>query len=194
MFAELVRGCSAVSEGQAGVLAGHYELLCRWNRVLNLTAIDKLEEAVKRHYCESLFLAERIPDVAGLRVADVGSGAGFPGFPLAVLRPKCEVTLIEAHQRKAVFLREASRNLGNVRVLAERAEEVDERFDWVVSRAVGYEELGKVMGQLGGRLALLTGVEEPPKEWELEWETVSVPGAKQRYLRVSRETVRGSSR
>src|ERR1017187_6190482 len=100
----------------------------RWNRSLNLTAIRSREEAIERHYCESLFLGARLP-AGALRIADVGSGAGFPGFPVAVLRPECSVTLIESHKRKAVFLREASRTLPNVRVFAKRAEDVGERFD-----------------------------------------------------------------
>src|SRR5580704_17440976 len=112
----------------------------RWNKTLNLTAIRNREEAIERHYCESLFLGARLP-AGALRIADIGSGAGFPGLPVAVLRPDCSMTLIESHQRKAVFLREASRKVLNVRVLAKRAEDVDEEFDWVISRAVSYEDL-----------------------------------------------------
>jgi len=70
-----------------------------------------------------------------------GLGAGFPGIPLAIFRPELQVTLIESHQRKAVFLREAARGLSNVLVIAERAESVNESFDWVVSRAVAVEEV-----------------------------------------------------
>ena len=81
-------------------------------------------------------MGSRLP--AGvLRIADVGSGAGFPGFPVAVLRPDCSVTLIESHQRKAVYLKEASRKLPNVRVLSKLAEDVadiGEEYDWVISR------------------------------------------------------------
>src|SRR5437868_3656406 len=86
----------------------HYNLLLRWNTVLNLTGITDLDTAVERHYCESIFLAAHLP-AGPLRLADIGSGAGFPGLPIAVLRPDCMVTLIESHQRKSVFLREASR-------------------------------------------------------------------------------------
>ena len=110
MFADF-----ALSAEQEAVLEAHLELLMRWNRTVNLTAIRNREEAIERHYCESLFLGSRLP-AGRLRIADVGSGAGFPGFPVAVLRPDCLVTLIESHQRKAVFLREAARQVGNVRV------------------------------------------------------------------------------
>ena len=188
MFRELVGCCGALTDEQAAVLERHYELLCKWNKVLNLTRIEKLEEAVERHYCESLFLTTWIPDVPDLRIVDIGSGPGFPGFPLAVVRPKAQVTLIESHQRKAVFLREAARGLPNVRVLAVRAEDVDERFDWVVSRAVSYADLTKPVRRFGGRVALLTGAEEPPAGWNLTWDVVPVPGGSQRFLRVSRET------
>jgi len=190
VFSELVRRCSAVelTDEQVAALERHYELLCKWNKVLNLTRVEKLEEAVERHYCESLFLAANIPDSPGLRVADVGSGPGFPGFPLAVARPQCSVTLIESHQRKAVFLREASRSLPSVRVLSARAEEISESFDWIVSRAVSYSDLTKPVRKYGRRVALLTGAEEPPKTWGLEWDIQALPGGDQRYLRVSRET------
>lgn len=184
MFRELLRGCGGVGEAEAAALEAHYELLCRWNKVVNLTAIGTLEEAVARHYCEALFLAQQLPEDAA-SVADVGSGGGFPGFPVAVVRPGCTVTLIEADQRKGVFLREASRGMRNVRVLAMRAEAVEEHFEWVISRAVSYTDLGRGGRKLGKRLALLTGAEVPPAEWGLEWSTVGVPGSRQRFLRIS---------
>ncbi|HWB96616.1 MAG TPA: 16S rRNA (guanine(527)-N(7))-methyltransferase RsmG [Bryobacteraceae bacterium] len=188
MFADLLRRCAALTDEQAAALERHYELLCRWNRVLNLTRVEQEEEAVERHYGEALFLAGFIPEAAGLRIVDIGSGAGFPGFPVAVVRPQCEVTLIESHQRKAVFLREASRGLTNVRILAVRAEAVSETFDWVISRAVSYADLTRPVKAFGGRVALLTGAEEPPATWGLTWDVYPVPGGRQRFLRVSRET------
>jgi 16S rRNA (guanine527-N7)-methyltransferase len=121
-------------------LQSHYELLVRWNKVLNLTSVRRLEEAVVRHYCESLFLAVHLPGEP-VSVVDVGSGAGFPGIPLAVLRPDCRVTLAESHQRKAVFLREATRSYAHVRVEARRAEDIPGSFDWVIARAVRWERV-----------------------------------------------------
>src|SRR5262245_43642475 len=100
---------------QIDSLRWYYDLLLRWNRVLNLTPITDGREAVQRHYCESLFVGTVLPPTE-LRIVDIGSGAGFPGFPLAVLRPDCSITLVESHQRKAVFLREASRGATNLRV------------------------------------------------------------------------------
>jgi 16S rRNA (guanine527-N7)-methyltransferase len=149
----------ALTEPQLGLLEAHYNLLLRWNARLNLTRVDSLEEAVRLHYCESLFLAIRLPQGA-LRIVDVGSGAGFPGIPIAVVRPECTITLVESHQRKAVFLREASRNLGNVQVVTDRAENLQASYDWAVSRAVSPAEVSKL--QLANNLALLVGSEELP--------------------------------
>ena len=147
-FRDLLVERIALPAEQLDALEAHYELLLRWNRVLNLTSIHDVREAVERHYCEALFLAGRLPPRA-LRIADLGSGAGFPGFPIAVFRPDCTVTLIESHQRKAVFLREASRKVPNVRVAAQRAEEVRETFDLAVSRAVSYADLAPALGKTG---------------------------------------------
>ena len=191
MFPDLLRkslaGVVELSPGQVEALEAHYQLLLRWNRVLNLTSITRMEEAVERHYCESLFLGTHLPQ-GRLRIADVGSGAGFPGVPVAVLRPDCSVTLIESHQRKAVFLREASRNLPNVRVLARRAEDVNEQFDWAISRAVSYKDLASFLKNLAPNVDLLTGGEEPPDGIGFVWQTpIPVPWSRQRFLRTGHQ-------
>ena len=191
MFADVLRqrlaGVVELSPGQMEALGAHYQLLLRWNRTLNLTSIKKMEEAVERHYCESLFLGTHLPQ-GPLRIADIGSGAGFPGFPVAVLRPDCSVTLIESHQRKAVFLREACRKLPNVRVLARRAEDVDEQFDWAISRAVSYEDLGSFLKKLAASVDLLTGGEAPPEGIGFVWQpAVRVPWGEQRFLRTGQQ-------
>lgn len=177
MFADF-----ALTAEQEAALEAHLDLLMRWNKSLNLTAIRNREEAIERHYCEALFLGARLP--AGvLRIADVGSGAGFPGFPVAVLRPECSVTLIESHQRKAAFLKEASRKVPNVRVLAKRAEDVVETFDWVISRAVSYADLGGFLKRLAPNADLLSGAEVPPVSLGFRWEApVALPWGDQRFL------------
>jgi 16S rRNA (guanine527-N7)-methyltransferase len=199
LLARKLAGVAGLSGPQLAALEAHYELLVRWNRKLNLTAVERSEDAVERHYCESVFLAVHLP-VGSLRVADVGSGGGFPGVPLAILRPDCEVALIESHRRKAVFLREATRGLPNVRVLAIRAEEVKERFDRVVSRAVSYADLANSLKYLAPVADLLTGTEQPPEALGFRWtEPVQLPWGRSRFLRsgvliddvtlnVSRET------
>jgi 16S rRNA (guanine527-N7)-methyltransferase len=191
MFADLLRqrlaGVVELSAGQVGALEAHYQLLLRWNRTLNLTSIRRMEEAVERHYCESLFLGTHLPQ-GHLRIADIGSGAGFPGFPTAVLRPDCSVTLIESHQRKAVFLREASRNLANVRVLARRAEDIEEPFDWAISRAVSYGDLAPFLKNLAPSVDLLGGGEEAPEGIGFVWQLpIPVPWGRQRFLRIGHQ-------
>src|SRR5262249_25647948 len=145
-----------------GQLESHFNLLTAWNQRLNLTRIESLEDAVKLHYCESLFLGYWLPPGA-LHIADVGSGAGFPGIPIAILRPECSVTLVESHQRKSVFLAEASRGLPNVRVLLSRAEEIHESFDWVVSRAVDPKSVLNL--NQAPRAALLSNEGQTPIPW-----------------------------
>ncbi len=122
---------------------------------MNLTTVTDPVEAATRHYGESLFLAQRL--TAG-SVADVGSGAGFPGVPAAILRGDCRFDLVESNQRKAVFLREAARNLPGVRVLGQRAENISGGYDWVVSRAVAVPEVLAL--RLGGRFGLLIGADD----------------------------------
>jgi 16S rRNA (guanine(527)-N(7))-methyltransferase RsmG len=196
VFAEALRERSAgiveLSSAQIEVLERHYNLMVRWNKALNLTKIVDPGEAAARHYLESLFLALHLP-AGQLNVADVGSGPGFPGFPVAVLRPDCEVSLIESHQRKGVFLRETSRGMTNVRVIVKRAEEVTDRFDWMISRAVSYEDLTVPVRSLAPAAALLTGEEAPPPEWVWHWEApLRVPGGKSRFLRLGWPEVSGN--
>jgi len=126
---------SVLSDDQLGKLEQHYELLLHWNERLNLTRIRDLDEVVLLNYCESLLVGHILPP-GPLRVVDVGSGAGFPGIPFAVLRPECMVNLVESHARKAVFLREASRGLSNIEVSSTRAESTNGTWDWTISRAV----------------------------------------------------------
>jgi 16S rRNA (guanine527-N7)-methyltransferase len=145
----------SVTHAQVQSLFSHYELLVRWNRKMNLTSIRSPEEIVVRHYCESLFFAAHVPK--GWRdFADIGSGAGFPGVPMAVTRPDWKVTLVDSHQRKAVFLRECTRSLTNVSVLAERLEDLDRSFGAIVSRAVDPATILS-LPQLGKRFGLLVG-------------------------------------
>jgi len=112
----------------------HFALLRKWNPKVNLVGPSTLDTAPLKHYGESLFLAAGLPE--GVRsVLDIGSGAGFPGFPLAVLHPTVSVVLIESDKRKAAFLRESC-ELPNLRVVSERMESYAGCVDAVVSRAV----------------------------------------------------------
>jgi 16S rRNA (guanine527-N7)-methyltransferase len=185
VFAELLRerlgSIIELSPLQIEQLEKHFELLNRWNRVLNLTSLRKPEELVERHYCESLFLASHLPD-GSLRIADVGSGAGFPGIPAAIAKPGSCVALIESHQRKAVFLREAIRELANIKVLAVRAENVRDTFEWVMSRAVRFTEIEKVAAKLAPNVAILGG-DECPNDACFTWNNpIRIPWGDQRKL------------
>jgi 16S rRNA (guanine(527)-N(7))-methyltransferase RsmG len=158
-FVEILRtelsGVIKLTDKQLDRLHEHYELLVRWNERLNLTTVVDLPAAAVRHYCESLFIAAHID---GLSVVDIGSGAGFPGIPIAIARPEWNVTLIECHRRKAVFLREATRTLESVRVLDVRAEAATGRYDWLVSRAVDPRTILRL--NLAQRFAILMGRED----------------------------------
>jgi 16S rRNA (guanine527-N7)-methyltransferase len=183
-----------LSAEQVSALEAHLELLLRWNKKLNLTSIRNREEAIERHYYESLFLGMHLPP-GEWRIADIGSGAGFPGFPVAVLRPDCQVTLVESHQRKAVFLVESSRKQPNIHVLPKRAEEVTERFDRVISRAVSYDDLASHLKNLAPAADLLTGAEEPPAKMGFVWEAgVPLPWGNQRFLRTGMAVSRGTGK
>ncbi|MDQ6701033.1 MAG: 16S rRNA (guanine(527)-N(7))-methyltransferase RsmG [Acidobacteriota bacterium] len=173
-------------------MSAHFELLLRWNKVLNLSAIRSKADIVERHYCESLFLAATIPP-RPMQIADLGSGAGFPGIPLAIFRPDSAVWLVESHRRKSVFLREAARDIANVRVLSQRAEDVTEMFDCVVSRAVSLPNLQDWLVRHAGLVAFLGGA-EPPLLSEFDWNApIRMPWGDHRYVysgrNVSRETL-----
>jgi 16S rRNA (guanine(527)-N(7))-methyltransferase RsmG len=166
----------ALSELQLDLLEGHYTSLARWNERLNLTRILGVADAVQFHYCESLFLARFLPP-GSHRIVDVGSGGGFPGIPAAILRPECEITLVESHQRKSVFLCEASRQLSNVTVIPKRAEDLEGPFDWVISRAVKPSEVLQL--PLAKSFALLIGEDDASK---LNGLTESIPWGSRRVL------------
>ncbi|MGI8744527.1 MAG: 16S rRNA (guanine(527)-N(7))-methyltransferase RsmG [Bryobacteraceae bacterium] len=172
----------ALSDGQFSALYSHFELLCRWNQKMDLTSVVTPEEIVNRHYCESLFFGAQIPEEREeLSVVDFGSGAGFPGFPLAVLRPKWRIILLEANQRRGVFLKEASRSLLNVRVEVQRGDAFHERHDWVVARAVKVADVLRSIPTIAPRIGLLIGASsarELFKETCCRWKPpIKIPGS-----------------
>ncbi len=148
----------SLSGSQIDQLYQHYELLLRWNKRMNLTTVKPGPDTVIRHYCESLFFSAHLPaDDNNISMLDLGSGAGFPGVPMAVLKPGWQMTLVESSQRKAVFLRESSRHLRNIVVLAERMEAVSMLGDWVVARAVDPIEVLHQIPSLAPNVALMLG-------------------------------------
>jgi 16S rRNA (guanine527-N7)-methyltransferase len=119
----------------------YIKILLHWNDKINLTAIRDPREILYRHFCESMYAAAAVPVENG-RLADAGSGGGFPGLPLKILRPDLQLFLIESSIKKATFLAEISRDLEltDVRVLVNRFEDVGEDvapLDYACSRALG---------------------------------------------------------
>ena len=117
-------------------LARYLELIQRWNKVVSLTSVQTAEEMVRRHIAESVCCALALSECGS--VLDLGSGGGFPGVPVQLMRPGLQVTLAESHGKKAAFLREVVRELGlRTEVFAGRAQEVPElSFGCVCLRAV----------------------------------------------------------
>ena len=126
-----------VEEAEAVQLAEYLGLMERWNTVYNLTGITGQDEMIQRHLVESLAFK---PYLHGTRIADVGSGAGLPGIPLAITTPELEITLIESRGKRARFLRhvQGALKLANVSVEHSRAENLTTvpPFDTVLARAV----------------------------------------------------------
>jgi 16S rRNA (guanine527-N7)-methyltransferase len=151
-----------LDEAQLGKLVAHLDLLDDWNARMNLTAIRDRPSQLTKHLLDSLTV---LPYLHGERIADVGSGAGFPGIPLAIVEPHRHFSLIESTGKKCRFLEHVrdALQLANVEIVQSRAEayKPDIRFDTVIARAVGpVADLVKVAGPLvvgGGRLLAMKG-------------------------------------
>jgi 16S rRNA (guanine527-N7)-methyltransferase len=161
-IAELLEPYLAVPQEILPHLAAYLDLLVRWNARTNLTAIRDPEEMVRRHFGESLFAAQHLGNPETL--VDLGSGAGFPGLPIALTRPEIAVTLAESQGKKSSFLREVVRTLGvkNVEVWAGRAEALPKTFHTVAMRAVDDMEVAlAVAGPLTTNQLILLTTGEP---------------------------------
>jgi 16S rRNA (guanine527-N7)-methyltransferase len=171
-------GSESLDEKQLQNISIYIDILSKWNARTNLTAIRNEEGIVTRHFGESFFAARYLLSDAppGLRVFDIGSGAGFPGLPLKLFAPQISITLIESHNKKAIFLREVIRalSLQHALVISARAELIKETADLVTLRAVEkFETILPIAAHLvspGGRLGLLVG------ERQLEAAQRIVPG------------------
>jgi len=135
-------------------LLDYVELLARWNAAYNLTAVREPGEMVTRHLLDSLAVAKL---VRGDSLADLGTGAGLPGIPLAILAPEREHTLIDSNGKKVRFLREVVRALAltNVRVEQSRVEDARGQYDCITARA--FATLGDML-RMGGHLLAPDGV------------------------------------
>jgi 16S rRNA (guanine527-N7)-methyltransferase len=126
---------------QVTAVQRYMAMLLAWNEKVNLTAIRDPLEILYRHFCESMYAGATVPLQAG-RLADVGSGGGFPGLALKIAHPELHVFLIESSVKKATFLAEVVRELGltDARVLVSQYEELAEEIaplDFACSRALG---------------------------------------------------------
>jgi len=128
-----------LSQEQISKFEVYLELLLEWNNKFNLTAITDRDEIEEKHFLDSIEIVKFF-DLNNKTLLDVGSGAGFPGIPLAIAVPSLNVTLLEANGKKITFLQEVVKklNLGNVKVVQGRAEELNSResYDIVTARAV----------------------------------------------------------
>jgi 16S rRNA (guanine527-N7)-methyltransferase len=169
--------------------------LLQWNSKISLTAITDPAEILRVHFGESFFAAA----VAGIgkgRVADIGTGAGFPGIPIRMVSPLVDLTLVEPVLKKAVFLREVVRRLGftDVNIIRCRMDEIPPNLevDFVTARALGkYSDLlswAKSRLSRNGKLVLLLGKAEAERlmqEKGWQWgDTARIPETKGRFVVV----------
>jgi 16S rRNA (guanine527-N7)-methyltransferase len=157
-------GMAPLESVKAGQFSAYLSLLLRWNQRVNLTAIRDEQGIVSRHFVESIACARSLPNGIST-LLDFGSGAGFPGIPIALCRPEIAVTLAESQGKKAAFLQEAVRILGlSSRVLPARAESELRLYDCAVLRAVDRMpeavEIASGLVRDGGWLALMTTTPE----------------------------------
>jgi 16S rRNA (guanine527-N7)-methyltransferase len=184
-----------LSETQATQLLRLLDELDDWNQRMNLTAIRERGQQVTKHLLDSLAVHDHL---RGASVADIGTGAGFPGLPLALVMPQLQFTLVDSTAKKLKFIEHAAQTLGlrNVQTVHTRAEvyRPKQRFDNVVSRAVGpLETFVKWSGHLcvgGGRLLAMKGryptdeLTHIPNGWKLAAvHRLNIPGLdEQRHL------------
>ena len=176
----------------------YMSVLVAWNEKIGLTSIRDPLAILYRHFCESMYAAVAVPLKTG-RLADVGSGGGFPGLPLKIIRPRLQVFLVESNVKKATFLAEVVRelDLADTRVLVSRYEELSEEvapLDVVCARALGsyFEFLTWASSErVGASQAVLwlggNDVEEVVTIDGWEWrDPIPVPHSLRRFLLVGK--------
>ena len=185
-----------VNDEQVLQIQQYIKILLMWNEKVNLTAIRDPLEILYRHFCESMYAAEAIPLKNG-RLADAGSGGGFPGLPLKIIRPDLQVFLVESNIKKVTFLAEVIRELGlkGAQVLARRYEELGEEvapLDYVCSRALGefpaFLEWARSEQIAAKQVILWIGARDLPEIQKIgtwQWHaTIEVPHSLRRLLLV----------
>ena len=183
----------SLDAGMGDRIRAYISLLLRWNERVALTTVRDPKEILRFHFGESMYGAS-VGKVENGRLADLGSGAGFPGIPLSLSRPKIEVSLIEPNLKKSVFLGEVKRELElrNVEVLRSRMEAyAGPPFEAVVSRAVGRVDsllaFGRKNLKSGGGILLWMGTEDAKElaaehsEWHWS-EAALIPRSERRCI------------
>ena len=183
-------------DGQVLQIQQYIRILLAWNEKMNLTAIRDPLEILYRHFCESMYAAVAIPLERG-RLADVGSGGGFPGLALKIIQPGLQVFLVESNIKKVTFLAEVIRELGlsDAQVLARRYEELGEEvapLDYVCSRALGefpsFLEWARSEQIAAKQVILWIGARDLPEIKKIrtwDWrEPIPVPNSLRRLLLV----------
>lgn len=189
----------ALNVEQQGRLLEYIALLQKWNKVYNLTAVREPENMLYQHLLDSLAV---LPHVGTGRLLDVGSGAGLPGIPLAIVKPELQITLLDSNHKKTTFLRQACIELGlsNVAVECVRVDTFtpQQPFDAVISRAFSdlseFVRLSARLCRSGGNLLAMKGVyphdelAQLPAEYDqVEVVALNVPGLEaQRHLVIIR--------
>lgn len=190
-------GLPELDEPLAERFLRYKDLLLRWNERVSLTSIRDEHGILSRHFVESIACARLLP--AGIAtLLDYGSGAGFPGLPIAICRPEIRVTLAESQNKKAAFLREAVRVVAvDTAVYASRVETIEGQFDCVVLRAVErMAEAAALAVELvspGGWVGFMTTVGQRAafeRIGGLEWESAkAIPGSKERILLLGKRAI-----
>jgi 16S rRNA (guanine527-N7)-methyltransferase len=188
-------GVSAAPQTLAAIRL-YISLLLRWNERISLTTVTDPEEILRFHFGECMFAASAVPLRDG-RLADVGTGAGFPGIALKVLNPDLQLVLIESNAKKAAFLSECLRQIGIIgaEVYRGRFEDFPSKsapFDFVAARALGaYPTLAKwsrAMLAPGGKLVLWLGERdstEMSRDALFQWrKPIPIPGSDRRTILV----------
>jgi 16S rRNA (guanine527-N7)-methyltransferase len=200
--AEILAEYSVGAIGESRLVEGvqaYVDLLLHWNRSISLTTVTEPEEIVRFHFGESFFAASCMPITPG-RLADVGTGAGFPGLALKMLIPSLELTLIESNARKAAFLAEVVRklSLNRVHIFRGRMDEFEDgpslapsaTFDFITARAFGqFDSLlvwARARLEASGRIVLWLGQEDVAaisKKSGWNWaEPTQIPASKRRFI------------
>jgi len=165
----------------------YHELIKKWNSKINLTSVTDDSEIIVKHFLDSLTVSELITD--GPNILDIGTGAGFPGVPIAIVRESLNITVLDSRGKRIFFINEVLRelDLSNVKTVSGRAEDSNNgvpriNFDYVLTRAVGdiKEVINLSVPYLNekGKIILMRG-----KEGKIEWERFKNNNLKLLHLR-----------